>query len=136
MRKPIVLFFVWNGWIKADIHAYCQKNLSDHAESVLFDFDESFLVVEDDEHVLFDAGVVDGDEGLPVVRAEVLERLQEEAGPFVVERLLSANLLEGAQEDFVFEETLRDIHVELIGLNDEATILANTIAHNFEELGI
>jgi type I restriction enzyme M protein len=39
-------------------------------------------------------------------------------------------------EDFDFEETLRDIHIELIGLNDEAAVLATSIQKNFEELGI
>jgi type I restriction enzyme M protein len=39
-------------------------------------------------------------------------------------------------EDFDFEETLRDIHIELAGLNEEAAALAEKIAKNFEELGI
>ena len=39
-------------------------------------------------------------------------------------------------EDFDFEETLRDIHLELAGLNEEATELAQRIQVNFEELGI
>jgi type I restriction enzyme M protein len=39
-------------------------------------------------------------------------------------------------EDFDFEETLRDIHIELKGLNDEAEQLAAQIQKNFEELGI
>jgi type I restriction enzyme M protein len=39
-------------------------------------------------------------------------------------------------EDFDFEEALRDIHVELQDLNNEAVELAGTIARNFEELGI
>ncbi|MCG7931803.1 MAG: SAM-dependent methyltransferase [Candidatus Thiodiazotropha lotti] len=39
-------------------------------------------------------------------------------------------------EDFDFEETLRDIHIELKGLNEEATVLATQIQKNFEELGI
>lgn len=39
-------------------------------------------------------------------------------------------------EDFDFEETLRDIHIELKGLNEEATVLAAQIQKNFEELGI
>jgi len=39
-------------------------------------------------------------------------------------------------EDFDFEETLRDIHVELQGLNEEAVGLAEKIAQNFRELGI
>lgn len=39
-------------------------------------------------------------------------------------------------EDFDFEEALRDIHVELEGLNQEAVELAAQIAQNFRELGI
>jgi type I restriction enzyme M protein len=39
-------------------------------------------------------------------------------------------------EDFDFEETLRDIHIELKGLNEEAAMLAAQIQKNFEELGI
>lgn len=39
-------------------------------------------------------------------------------------------------EDFDFEETMRDIHIELKGLNEEATILATKIQKNFEELGV
>ena len=37
-------------------------------------------------------------------------------------------------EDFDFEQTLRDIHVELNDLNREAVELAAKIAQNFEEL--
>jgi type I restriction enzyme M protein len=43
---------------------------------------------------------------------------------------------EEVDEDFDFEETLRDIHVELSGLNVEAVLLAAKIAKNFEELGV
>ncbi len=39
-------------------------------------------------------------------------------------------------EDFDFEQTLRDIHVELADLDKEAVELANTIHRNFEELGV
>lgn len=39
-------------------------------------------------------------------------------------------------EDFDFEEALRDIHLELAGLNEEAAELAQTIQQNFEELGV
>lgn len=39
-------------------------------------------------------------------------------------------------EDFDFEQTLRDIHTELADLNKEAAELAATIQANFEELGI
>ncbi|HBW22529.1 MAG: DNA methyltransferase [Elusimicrobia bacterium GWA2_56_46] len=39
-------------------------------------------------------------------------------------------------ESFDFEEVLRDIHVELEGLNAEAATLAAKIKNNFEELGI
>jgi len=39
-------------------------------------------------------------------------------------------------EDFDFEQTLRDIHTELADLNTDAVQLAETIQANFEELGI
>ena len=42
---------------------------------------------------------------------------------------------EEEDEDFDFEETLREIHVELRDLNAEAVTLAATIKKNFEELG-
>lgn len=43
---------------------------------------------------------------------------------------------EEEDEDFDFEETLRDIHIELKGLNEEAVMLAAQIQKNFEELGV
>nr|AAU82151.1 type I restriction-modification system DNA methylase [uncultured archaeon GZfos11A10] len=43
---------------------------------------------------------------------------------------------EEVDEDFDFEEALREIHVELEDLNNEAVKLAATIKKNFEELGI
>lgn len=43
---------------------------------------------------------------------------------------------EEVDEDFDFEEALRDIHIELQGLNAEAAELAEKIARNFEELGV
>ena len=39
-------------------------------------------------------------------------------------------------ENFDFEQTLRDIHVELADLNREATELAARIQENFEEMGV
>ncbi|WP_283805707.1 N-6 DNA methylase [Bradyrhizobium liaoningense] len=42
---------------------------------------------------------------------------------------------EEQDQDFDFEETLRAIHIDLKGLNDEAADLAALIARNFEELG-
>lgn len=42
---------------------------------------------------------------------------------------------EEVDEDFDFEEALRSIHIDLTGLNEEATELAARIARNFEELG-
>ena len=39
-------------------------------------------------------------------------------------------------EDFDFEEALRSIHIDLLGLNDEAAELATRISRNFEELGV
>ena len=43
---------------------------------------------------------------------------------------------EEEDEDFDFEEALRSIHVDLTGLNEEATELAARIARNLEELGV
>ncbi|MDX1251224.1 MAG: hypothetical protein IDH49_03020 [Gammaproteobacteria bacterium] len=43
---------------------------------------------------------------------------------------------EEVDEDFDFEEALRNIHVELEDLNAEAVTLAATIKRNFEELGV
>lgn len=42
---------------------------------------------------------------------------------------------EEVDEDFDFEETLRSIHIDLKGLNEEAAELAAQITKNFEELG-
>ncbi len=42
---------------------------------------------------------------------------------------------EELDEDFDFEEALRAIHIDLMGLNEEAAELADRIARNFEELG-
>lgn len=39
-------------------------------------------------------------------------------------------------DDFDFEETIRGIHLELAGLNEEAVMLAEQIQQNFEELGV
>ena len=43
---------------------------------------------------------------------------------------------EEVDEDFDFEEALREIHVELEYLNNEAVTLATTIKKNFEEMGV
>jgi len=43
---------------------------------------------------------------------------------------------EEEDEDFDFEEALRNIHVELDDLDSEAVQLAATIKKNFEELGV
>jgi len=43
---------------------------------------------------------------------------------------------EEVDEDFDFEEALREIHVELSDLNTESVELAATIARNFEGLGV
>ena len=43
---------------------------------------------------------------------------------------------EEEDEDFDFEETLREIHLELEDLNAEAVTLAATIAKNFKGLGV
>jgi type I restriction enzyme M protein len=44
--------------------------------------------------------------------------------------------LEEEDENFDFEETMRNIHVELEGLNTEAVELARQIQKNFQEMGI
>ena len=44
--------------------------------------------------------------------------------------------VDGVDEDFDFEETLRSIHIDLKGLNEDAAKLAARIARNFEELGM
>jgi type I restriction enzyme M protein len=41
---------------------------------------------------------------------------------------------EEEDEDFDFEEALRDIHIEIDGLNSEAADLAKAISNNFKEL--
>ena len=43
---------------------------------------------------------------------------------------------EAVDEDFDFEAALKDIHIELEGLNQEAAELAAKIARNFEGLGV
>ena len=43
---------------------------------------------------------------------------------------------EEEDENFDFEETIREIHVELQELNEEAVDLAKQIAQNFEEMGV
>lgn len=43
---------------------------------------------------------------------------------------------EEQDEDFDFEEALRSIHIDLAGLNEEASALAARIAQNFEELSL
>jgi len=42
---------------------------------------------------------------------------------------------EEEDEDFDFEETIREIHLEINGPNQEAMELAATVARNFEVLG-
>ena len=39
-------------------------------------------------------------------------------------------------EDFDFEQAMRDIHVELADLDKEAVVLSASIQTNFEELGV
>ena len=43
---------------------------------------------------------------------------------------------EEEDEEFDFEETIREIHVQLRALNEEGTDLARQIADNFEEMGL
>jgi type I restriction enzyme M protein len=41
-----------------------------------------------------------------------------------------------ADDDFEYEERLNEIHIELEGLNEEATQLAQTIMNNYKELAL
>ncbi|BDB22027.1 restriction endonuclease subunit M [Pseudomonas sp. CYM-20-01] len=43
---------------------------------------------------------------------------------------------EEIDEDFDFDEVMKDIHIELKGLNEEAVFLAEKISQNFEGLGV
>lgn len=42
----------------------------------------------------------------------------------------------GTDDDFDYEERLKEIHTELHGLNEEAKQLAQTISNNFKALSI
>jgi type I restriction enzyme M protein len=39
-------------------------------------------------------------------------------------------------DDFDYEERLKEIHIELEGLNEEAIALANVIATNYKSIAI
>ena len=43
---------------------------------------------------------------------------------------------EERDEEFDFEQALRELHIDLKSLNEESAKLAERIAHNFEELGM
>ena len=71
-------------------------------------------------------------EGL--VRLVDFKELEENDGSLTPGRYVGV-APEEEDEDFDFEETMREIHVELEGLNTAAVKLAATIKKNFEELG-
>jgi type I restriction enzyme M protein len=64
-----------------------------------------------------------------------LEQIEANDGSLTPGRYVGVALGE-VDEDFDFEEALREIHVELEDLNAEAVRLAAVIKRNFEELGI
>ena len=103
---------------------------------VIFHYDESDRVVAP-----FVVGV--SSEGNPLLRGYQLEGNSRsgKVGGWRVFQIRKIENLENFQEffnqeDFDFEETLREIHIELQDLNVEAGELATTITKNFEALGI
>lgn len=71
-----------------------------------------------------------------LVKLADLKEIEENDWSLTPGRYVGVAAQEENEEDGEFEEKLRDIHVELSSLNEEAAELAKVIAGNFEELGI
>ena len=69
-------------------------------------------------------------------RALTKEDFSRKGAIFLRDKAQFDYLVERPDEDFDFEESLREIHVELTDLNADAAELAAKIAKNFEALGI
>lgn len=69
-------------------------------------------------------------------RALTKEDFSRKGAIFLRDKAQFDYLVERPDEDFDFEELLREIHVELTDLNADAAELAAKIAKNFEALGI
>ncbi len=67
---------------------------------------------------------------------KLVDRAEIEANDWSLTPTVCRRCPEEEDENFDFEETMREIHVELASLNTEAAQLAATIQKNFEELGI
>ena len=81
----------------------------------------------------FPAGELCGVEGL----VKLVDRAEIEANDWSLTPGRYVGVApEEEDEDFDFEETMREIHVELDDLNTEAAELAATIKKNFGELGV
>jgi type I restriction enzyme M protein len=71
-----------------------------------------------------------------LVKLASLKEIEENDWSLTPGRYVGVAPQEESEEDGEFEEQLRDIHVELASLNDEAVELAKQISVNFAELGI
>jgi len=81
----------------------------------------------------FPGGVLRDVEGL----VKLVDRAELEANDFSLTPGRYVGVAPEVEEDgFDFEEALREIHIELEGLNAEAAELAARISKNFKELGI
>lgn len=69
--------------------------------------------------------------------AQLVDRAELEANDYSLTPSRYVGMAPEEEDDgFDFEEALREIHVELEGLNAEASELAARISRNFKELGI
>ncbi|HEX2959744.1 MAG TPA: N-6 DNA methylase, partial [Chitinispirillaceae bacterium] len=71
-----------------------------------------------------------------LVKLADLEEIEANDWSLTPGRYVGVAAQEESEEDGEFEEKLRDIHVELASLNEEAAELAKVIAGNFEELSL
>ncbi len=126
-------------WNSTEINGARKTNLRKEAESARKDAVEQLKCVRyfyKQAHWLlsrFPEGKFRDVEGL--VKLVSMEKLEANEWSLTPGRYVGI-APEEVDEDFDFEEALRDIHLELVGLNDEALDLAAQIAENFQELGI
>ena len=66
----------------------------------------------------------------------VIEKSEVEDGSLTPGRYVGVAPQGEDEDEGAFEERMREIHVELVGLNAEAVELAGAIQANFEELGV
>ena len=83
-------------------------------------------------HSRFGEGVYKDIEGL----CKVVTRAEIAAKDFSLSPGRYVGVDTTLDEDFDYEERLKEIHIELEGLNEEASFLASTIAEHYKALGI